>query len=388
MSERQEQEGQGEGTEAETGAESPAGEEERPEAEEAEAPPTAEAAAAAAPPRPKARGAYWLGSLALLLVLAAAGAGGYGYWRLERSLEETQAEVAAQAERQGRVRQTLKDLRGEIQGIGQEQEDLVGRSGRLEQRLDSVQGAISDLIARLEGGPSYWRLERVETLLLAADRIARLEGDPKAAYAALSSADTLLRELKDPGWLEVRRAVQSAMSRLEQAPDPDIPGIAFRLVSLTEAALDLPLKGTRPKVPEVPQTPAEEPEAGGGLWGRVTGALSQFWADIKSLVRLRRSGEDIQPLLPPDKSAFLRHNLVLNLQAARLAALRGEASLYSQSLTEARNWVQRFFQADTAEVQGMLNALEELTERPVARKLPELAEPLRTFRQVRKEREG
>ncbi|HKJ72374.1 MAG TPA: uroporphyrinogen-III C-methyltransferase [Gammaproteobacteria bacterium] len=392
MAEDKENGGRGPAEEEVPAAEEAAGGEAPEEAAEAaeagEQAEAAQASAAGKPPRPRRAGA-WLGGLALLAALGAAGAGGYAYWRLDHRLERMNERLAAVGDQGRQAQQALGGLRDELSALRKGQDKLGERADRLAKESDSLRQATQDLYARIEGGPTYWRLERLESLLVAADRVERLEHDPKAAYAALSEADRMLRELKDPAWLDVRKAVQDAMTRLEQVPAPDVPGIAFRLASLGDAALDLPLKRQQP--PAFSGGP-EKAEAGGeeappkGMWNRVKAALAEFWSDIKGLVRLRRSGEDIEPLLPPDKAAFLRHNLVLNLQAARLALLEDEPRIYRQSLTAARDWVNRFFDADSDEVAGMLSALKDLEGRTIAPDLPSLDKPLKVFRRVRQER--
>ncbi|MFB6261167.1 MAG: uroporphyrinogen-III C-methyltransferase, partial [Thiohalorhabdaceae bacterium] len=150
----------------------------------------------------------------------------------------------------------------------------------------------------------------------------------------------------------------------------------------------LPLE--RQEAPSLePQTETGAPQdaAPEGVWDRIKSALGNFWSDIKGLVRLRRSGKEAEPLLPPDRAAFLRHNLVLNLQAARLALLRDNPEVYRQSLGSARDWVERFFDGDSDEVAGMLSAIKELEGRQVAADLPKLEEPLRKLRQLRKEQQ-
>jgi uroporphyrin-3 C-methyltransferase len=355
--------------------------------EEEQAAPSAAAAQDEQSPAGTRRGAYWLGGIALLVALAGAGAGGYAYWQLDRRLAGLDRSLAEQAGEKEEVRGALSGLRDRLAGLRQGQERLGNRDEDLVSRLDTVEDATRDLSARLEGGPTYWRLERIETLLITADRLARLEGDPEAAHAALESADRALRNLKDPGWLEVRKSVQSALTRLEQVPKLDLPGIAFRLDSLVQAAMELPLKGSEAPAmgPEEAADAAAEP-APEGIWGTIKAGAGEFWADVKGLVRLRRSGQEVEPLLPPDKATFLRHNLVLNLEGARLAALRGQAEVYKGSLTEAADWVNRFFDPESDEVQGLLGALEDLRERRVARSLPSLEAPLRTFRELREER--
>jgi uncharacterized protein HemX len=351
---------------------------------------TAAVEAAEPPARPAGRAGVWLGLLALLVALAAAAAGGYAYWRLDQRLAAVGERLSASEQEGKQAREAVADVRGQVASVRQAQQDLAERADGLADQASSLRQATEELFARIEGGPTYWRLERVESLLLVADRVLRLERDSQAAYAALAEADRILRELKDPAWLDVREAIQGGMTRLEQVPNPDLPGIAFRLASLGEAALDLPLKRQQAPAmggsPEAAASPAGEGGEADDLWSRVKGALGEFWGDVKGLVRLRRSGEDIEPLLPPDKAAFLRHNLVLNLQAARLAALRGQPEVYRESLSSARAWVDRFFDADSDEVAGMAAALADLEGRRIAPDLPDLEEPLRVFRRVRQER--
>jgi uroporphyrin-3 C-methyltransferase len=342
---------------------------------------------AEAPGRP-GRAGVWLGLAALLAALGAAAAGGYAYWRLEQRLAGMDEDLAAAREQGEAARQAAGAVRDRLAAVREEQKALAGRADKLAGETQALRQATEDLFARIEGGPTYWRLERVESLLLAADRVVRLERDTQAGYAALAEADRMLRALKDPAWLDAREAIQAAMTRLEQSPDPDLPGIAFRLSSLADAALDLPLKRQEAPAMDSQKQAAAAPPQPESMWGKVKAALGQFWADIRGLVRLRRSGEDVEPLLPPDKAVFLRHNLVLNLQAARLAALRGHAEVYRQSLTSARDWVARFFDGDQDEVAAMLGALDELAGHRVAPDLPQLDKPLRVFRQVREERQG
>ncbi|MFB6261166.1 MAG: uroporphyrinogen-III C-methyltransferase, partial [Thiohalorhabdaceae bacterium] len=211
--------------------------------EVAEAPAEEQEAAATAeqqpPRRGPGRGGLWLALVALVVALGAGGAGAYGFWyfqsrfgevaeRLSAAEQERQAGQKAMAE----LRKKLKAVRGELQSFQGEKEGLAERLNGLEDRLSTLRQATEELNARLEGGPTYWRLERVESLLLAADRVARLEEDARAAHSALAEADRMLRDLNDPAWLEVREAIQNAMTRLEQVPNVDVPGVAFRLASL------------------------------------------------------------------------------------------------------------------------------------------------------------
>ncbi|MFA9460497.1 uroporphyrinogen-III C-methyltransferase [Thiohalorhabdus methylotrophus] len=349
------------------------------------------------------RGGLLLGGLALFVALGAGGAGAYFYLQLDRRVEDFATTLANREQQQERLRQELsqdldqmvRELRSTLEQnsqaqsqLTQRQEELRNRIEQMTQSLQTLRGATQDLQAQLEGGPTYWRLERIETLLVSAERIAQLEEDPEAAYAALKSADQALRDLNAPGWMEVRRSIQSSMTKLEQANNPDLAGIAFKLSSLAESAMDLPVKGVSPPPlgDQEQQAAREEQAEPRGWWGQFVAGLNAFWQDVKSLVRLRRSGKEMEPLLPPDKATFLRHNLVLNLQTARLAALQQRDELYHRSLRESRDWVQRFFDTDSSAVQAFLSSLKSLGDRNITQDLPPVDAPLTTFRQVRKER--
>lgn len=334
------------------------------------------------------RAGLWLGIVALILVLAVGGAGGYAYWRLESRLTGTQEAISGAETGRSQIRSDLSRLENELEGLGQRQEEATDRTAEHATRLDTLQEAINELRQRIEGGPTYWRMERIEGLLLAANRVARLEGDPEAARVALEEADTLLQELKDPAWLSAREAIQDAMTRLEQAPAPDIPGIVLRLGSLEETALTMPIDRRDRAQVEGPtgDKPASGGEDTGSLWQRIRSGAGAFWKDLKGLVRLRRTTEEVQPLLPPDQAVYLRHNLVLTLQSAKVAALRGRGQVYEDALAKARDWTGRFFDPESDDVAAMASALEELQARPVETEVPELNQPLEAFRRIRKER--
>ncbi|MDZ7810454.1 MAG: uroporphyrinogen-III C-methyltransferase [Arhodomonas sp.] len=52
------------------------------------------------------------------------------------------------------------------------------------------------------------------------------------------------------------------------------------------------------------------------------------------------------PLRPIEERYFLRENLRLRLEGARLAALQGDTSTYRDGLERAREWLQRYYDGD------------------------------------------
>ncbi len=353
------------------------------------------------PASDSATGSNWPGWLALLVALGVAGAGWYLYGQFDQRLGQLQQRLEEARTERVRIQESLPELKRSVTDFQQSLTNLQNSLGELESRhdklaervpklgapIEQLQARVEELFERLGENQPHWTLERVEGLLITASRLARLEGDADAAYAALQEADNVLEQLSSPAWLDTRKAIQEAMTHLEQVPQPDIPGMSFKLASLSQSVMDLPVQGTRPPNLSPSQSGSTPKEAGAtseGVLAQVGSALSQFWADVKALIRLRRSNEPIEPLLPPKEAYFLRHNLVLNLQAARLALLNGQKEVYEQSLEKAQTWIKSFFDTDSAAVQGVMEGLDTLQHREIDRELPDLHTPLEVFRRERK----
>jgi len=112
------------------------------------------------------------------------------------------------------------------------------------------------------------------------------------------------------------------------------------------------------------------------------------WQQIKGLVEVRRNDQPAEPMLAPSLEYFLYQNLRLQLDAARLALLRGEAPLYAESLRSARDWAATYFDQEHASTQAMVTELDRLLGVDIAPQLPEVGGALRALRAVPAYREA
>ena len=103
---------------------------------------------------------------------------------------------------------------------------------------------------------------------------------------------------------------------------------------------------------------------------------------------IQRTDAPVAPLLPPKERFFLRANLALELEAARLALLREQAALYRSSLDQARDWLTRYFDPEDAGVRAMLEAIDELQRVEVSPRLPDISGSLRLLRDHLRQLEG
>jgi len=338
--------------------------------------------------------------LALVLALAAAGFSGYGWWLergtgaeaagLESAVDTLETEAAANAEAVSELRSRLSSVQQSVQQAQQaarqaadadefarlqrefrESRDIVeslpGRMENLEESMANLQGVSA-------GARDAWLVAEAEYYMQLANAQAQLAGNAELAAFALELADRRIRELGDPVYTPVRRELADEITALRAVEDVDIEGVTLTLASLADVIQSLPLDE------EVTPEDQPRPQIGEELSG-----FSRAWTAVKNafsdMVSVRRTNERLEPLLSPEAQYFLRTNIALQLQTARLALLQGEGAIFRQSLEDARSWLERYFDMEAKAVSGAVETIAELADSPVSAELPDISASLRLFRQ-------
>jgi uroporphyrin-3 C-methyltransferase len=329
--------------------------------------------------------------LALFLSLIAAA--GLGYLTLdkirsssaagenERALAELQREIGDTAQSVEGVRDNLSGLSNNdtqtsaainsLRRDMREREDLFNtlppRMSTLERSVAALQGV------SIEARNTYLIAE-AEYYMQIANAQLQLAGNPHLAALALGMADERIVQLSDPALTGVRRALSDELAALDVMEKPDIEGITLTLSSLARVVASLPLRQAAST--GIDEDTAVDPDLSGAnrAWASVKGAVS-------GLVRVTPPNEIAAPLMTPDAVYFLRTNLTLQLQAARLALLRGEQAVFEQSLDDAAQWLDLYFDAESAQVRGAKATLAEIRSGLFAVAPPDISESLRLLRQ-------
>lgn len=328
------------------------------------APAEAVAEQQAGAPRHGGRG---LGLLALLVALAAGGASYVVWTQLEQQRSEAQRERQALASR--------------LEGMATAQQTLATHTDAANAMLEQLQAdgqtlsdALAEINARLGREHQGWVLAEAEYLLGLANRRLQLERDLAGAEAAMSAADQRLATLNDPLLTRTRSYISEELQALRAVPRLDVDGMVLELGALSKGIDKMVLAGTPH---EEPQASADEAPVGG-----VRGFLRAVWTDIKSLVIIRRHDSGSLPLTTPDQRLLLRQNLRLKLETARLSLLRNHAPAYRAALSEADEWVTRFYAADHEATSSMHAALLRLGAIDVAPELPSTEQSLQALREA------
>lgn len=363
--------------------------------------PAYEPEAAAEPPAKRRSGATTsIAWLALFLGLAAIAGVGYLFledWRAARAagagddalealrrdaderFESTHAALSENGERLDEIVARVEENSDAIESLEEAIDDSRSQAAALESvtpRLARLERSLADLQGISVDARNNFLLAEAEYYLQIANAQLQLAGNAELAALALEQADDRLSELGDPALTDVRRALADEMAALDVMDKPDIAGVTLTLGSLAQVVDSLPVRG-----PDAAERgdPAVAEEDGG--------ALSRAWASVREAFSgafdYTAPADPDRPLLTPGSEPLIRSNLALQLQAARLALLRGEQDLFRQSLEDADSWLAAYFDDSTAPVRSARETIRELRDEYRSADKPDISESLRLLRQHR-----
>ncbi|MFO7592612.1 MAG: uroporphyrinogen-III C-methyltransferase [Pseudomonadota bacterium] len=242
------------------------------------------------------------------------------------------------------------------EGIRQNSEQL----GRLQNQLNELQ---------LRVGQDHfgWMVAEVDYLLRIAEHRLSLEHDRETAIAALRTARNRLEMQDRSVFADVIQQIDDDINAIDAIEAPNRNLLANRIAELLERAERLPLSSrasTTPQTDDAPSTTAADDNQ------------KTFWQkilhDLRGLVTIRRESEVKRPVLAPQPRYFLRQNLQLKLESARLALLNGNTRAWRTTLNEAADWLSRYYDVDNEQVNGTITALEQLSAVELNPPLPTL----------------
>jgi len=343
------------------------------------------AGSAAATPRPSS-GIAWI---ALLLVVALAGA---LFWvvREGQGRQAALAQRVAELETRASQRQVnLDELGDRLQqelrgGLDELNASTTEKTTSLSTALQSVEEQLASQqkeLARFSASDrDGWLLAEAGHLLRLANQRLVMAGDPVAAQALLNSADTVLRELDDPGLHAVRAAVAADVAALRAVAKVDVEGIYLRLAALIEQAEKLVIF----QFPET--TPAPAPDAAGNWQGRLRQGYEAALSKLADFIIIRRRDVPMQALMDPQWEGLVRQNIRMLLEQAQVALLSGNQALYDASLDRARQWVAQFKDSDPAAASAITAQIAQLARLTIEIPQPDISRSQRALDDVIEQR--
>lgn len=330
--------------------------------------------------------------IAMALVLGGLGFG-YQHWnRLQASLQQMNQslEQAAQQQQQlktdlGEVESAFQAQKSEIeaqrQALAEQDQKLAQERQRLSQQAEEMQQTLESVYSRVGRNSNAWMASEAEYLMRVANHRLQLVRDLPTAIKALQSADARLRDTGDPGWIRVREILASEIAELEAVKPLDLAGLSARLSGLAGQVSDLKMVGLQ-------YTPGQPQEASAGQAEEersLNTLLKDGWEGFKSVMVIRHRDKPVSAMLAPEQQFFVYKNLQLQLQAARLALLKEDPTLYQSSLKQAIGWISEFFDSEAPATQAIRKALAEMQAVQLRPELPDISRSLVALQQRMKE---
>lgn len=330
----------------------------------------------------------WLAFLLSIIAFAAAGYTAWQGWlsgrdtsasdnysRLEsrlaasdESLAELEAEIAA-------LDAGDPDIDAKLSALRQDLDERIRLLSSLPARISTLEGSVASLAGVSEGARDAWILAESEYYMQIANAQLQLANNPHLAGLALKMADERIVQLANPALTDVRRAISDELAALDVMEKPDIEGATLTLASLARVVDSLPLAAA-----------AETEDEATGVDPELSGA-GRAWASVKNamsgLVKVTPPERAKLVQMSPDAEYFLRNNIALQLQSARLALLRGEQAVFEQSLDDTSALLNDYFDADSTQVAGALATIAEIRGHVFSTDVPDISESLRLLRQFR-----
>jgi uroporphyrin-3 C-methyltransferase len=357
-----------------------------------EAEPVPEAPSSTQTPQSKANSAIaWLALIVAIPALAGIGFVLVDKWQTVDTTAQSNSSIASLASQLEGTQESVARLDRNVAAVAEANTDFAARLESQQRNIDerirlldslpirmsALEGSLASLQGIAAGTRDTWLLAEAEYYMQIANAQLQLAGNPHLAMLALRMADERLVQLGNPALIEVRTAVADELAALDVMDKPDIEGATLTLSSLAQVVDSLPLKDRdRAKNESSNDTDTEE------LSG-VDRAVASVKDAMSGLIKITPPDHSATPLVTPDAVYFLRTNLTLQIQVARLALLRGETAVFEQSLNDASSWLNQYFDTESTQVQAALKTVDDISGGQFAIAAPDISNSLRLLRQFR-----
>lgn len=258
------------------------------------------------------------------------------------------------------------------EGLHREADTVV----TLDSRLAALESALTNQEQMRQEMDSMRQLFQQERHLLQLDRIEERIDTGWQVWVATGDSNMLVNALKD-GQATLSNDSSAAAKALRLALGRDMAEIkAQHMTDLREtveqldgviASIDkLPLVQDR-RLPQSEPVPAEVPivQPADTLMDKArlvfASLAEELWQSIRGMVRVQRLDRAEAGLIAPEQRVFLQQGLRLLLLDARHALVQRNTATYQQTLSQARNWIEKYCDANSALVQSDLSILQRLS---------------------------
>lgn len=213
----------------------------------------------------------------------------------------------------------------------------------------------------------------LESALRVAQDQAQLTGSVEPLLAALRTAERRLARSADPRLAPAARAVARDLERVKTAAVTDSDGLLARIDQLLRQVDDLPLANSVGKTRGAVSAQQSASNVPASWWARTWRAFLQ---EAEGLLRVSRIDRPEATMLSPEQSFFVRENLKLRLQGARLGILARQYESARADLGAAAIALGSWFDPASRRTQATATLLQQVQAQTKSAEFPRVSESL------------
>lgn len=344
-------------------------------------------------PSPRSSGGLLFVIILLFLILGLAGVGFYFFTQLSDKQEGLGGQVKNELTRQ------INDYQAQLTAIQSQvaalQSEIAGKEDHFNktlasfsdlntQKTDATRKELGDKVLQVQRqlGKTRgdWLIADAEYLLSVANERLHLVGDIKTTRAALEAADQRLRESGDTGTITIREQIAKELSQIQGVNVPDVVGLYTSIQTLisevAKLTLVLPYSGK-------PLSSKEDATNSSAISEDSNDLFNSAIQELEGIVTIKHSDKPIKEILTQEQAEFIREQLKIKLEMAKMALVQQNDALYQAALTDIKAEINQHFTAND-NAKSFISEVSRLQAIKLRSQLPDISLSLKMLRDVTK----
>lgn len=250
-----------------------------------------------------------------------------------------------------------------------------------------------------------WKISEANHLLRLAVVELQVSRDVPTSLRLLEAAETHLSGIQDPQLFPIRDLIAKEKAALQAVKLPDLEKLWLQVGALIDQIPSLPTRGMRNienqnpnananananlklnatqsslQIPNLAvKTEVESEKSSENKTAEWKKSLKSSWQEFKTLVKIQRHSAPIEPILKESEQVLAKENLLLIFEQLRWAILHTNNAVYQRSISEAKQWLNQYFEASDSRTQQMQTSLDELAKVDLRPALPDIGQALQAL---------
>lgn len=312
-------------------------------------------------------------SVKLLVVLSLIG-GGYFIWQQQKiisTLQITQAQIAIDNDN---LLNQLNAAQENVENITNTEASSELLFNQQNVRLDNLNEELVSLRLGMNANQSgVWQIAEAASSLRLAQQYLNLMQDISIALSLYQNSDAILSQIDDAALDRIKSLLASDIQTLRNSRGVDTEAFFMRLSDLSQQIENVSM-GSKIE----PSTAFQNASVSGGD----EGYFFNFNAFLSRYFTVRRLDSPIVVPLNNQQVSFLRQNMQLQIEQAKLALLQRRQAIYQDSISNVIMLVQQNVSEEDQQKSYILEVLRELQGESILLTISPLSESLRLLENV------